>query len=285
MEFRRATPRRPARDPWHTGPAPSRAGRRRSSPRSRRGWGPRPRWPPASATTPSAARWSSACSDGVRGEGIVVAPASHAVALVAYRDEGTRDFWFSVRDSAAMVRRGGRAAGGPRRLAPRLGSTLGFGGGPHRPRGRRGAGARARRPAFAGPERTGRRRRRLREGWRVSRARRTCCSPPRASSRPRSRSEDLAGRASSLRDARTGRRAPLDPEPVPVHVGAVDEVDPTGAGDTFAAAFVTALRDGDDASAAAFGCRDGGGLGRRPGRDGGAGRTARGRAIGRGPPS
>jgi sugar/nucleoside kinase (ribokinase family) len=40
-----------------------------------------------------------------------------------------------------------------------------------------------------------------------------------------------------------------------VHAGAVDEVDSTGAGDTFAAAFVTALRDGADAlSAAAFGC-------------------------------
>jgi sugar/nucleoside kinase (ribokinase family) len=40
-------------------------------------------------------------------------------------------------------------------------------------------------------------------------------------------------------------------DPVAVAAPDVEEVDPTGAGDTFAAAFVTALRDGADPEAAA----------------------------------
>lgn len=44
-------------------------------------------------------------------------------------------------------------------------------------------------------------------------------------------------------------------DPVPVGVAPADEVDPTGAGDTFSAAFVTALRAGDAPRAAAeFAC-------------------------------
>jgi sugar/nucleoside kinase (ribokinase family) len=45
--------------------------------------------------------------------------------------------------------------------------------------------------------------------------------------------------------------AGIGPEPVVVTAPHVDEVDPTGAGDTFAAAFVTALRDGVAPAAAA----------------------------------
>ena len=68
---------------------------------------------------------------------------------------------------------------------------------------------------------------------------------------------ELAGRGVVVCETR-GRDGALlfVPEPVHVPVVPVDEVDPTGAGDTFAAAFVTALRAGDTPLAAAeFACR------------------------------
>ena len=69
--------------------------------------------------------------DGVRGDAIFVTPArATAVAFVAYRDDGTRDFWFSVHDSAAMeldIRAVERLADSADWLHV-SGSTLGFGG-------------------------------------------------------------------------------------------------------------------------------------------------------------
>jgi ribokinase len=61
---------------------------------------------------------------------------------------------------------------------------------------------------------------------------------------------ETRGRSGALLFAR-----PAGSDPVFVRVAERDEVDATGAGDTFAAAFVTAFRDGADAlSAAAFAC-------------------------------
>src|SRR4051812_35809925 len=69
--------------------------------------------------------------DGGRDDAIVTAPGrATAVALVAYRDDGTRDFWFTVHDSAAMELEPAAAE----RLGEHAdwlhvsGSTLGFGG-------------------------------------------------------------------------------------------------------------------------------------------------------------
>jgi sugar/nucleoside kinase (ribokinase family) len=73
--------------------------------------------------------------DGVSDDGIRTDPRrATAVAFVAYREDGTRDFWFSVPDSAAVELDPDAAA----QLAERSdwlhvsGSTLGFGGGPAR---------------------------------------------------------------------------------------------------------------------------------------------------------
>ena len=199
------------------------------------------------------------------------------VALVAYRESGGRDFWFSVHDSAAMDLDAGTAE----RLADRAdwlhvsGSTLGFGGGP----------ARAIEAAAA---------RVLERGGRLSldpNVRTSADERLRESVARLARSahvlfpsegelatldldpRELAGRGVVVCETR-GRDGALlfDPEPVHVPVVPVDEVDPTGAGDTFAAAFVTALRAGDTALGGR-GVRvpDGGGLRRRARRDGGAG--------------
>jgi fructokinase len=203
--------------------------------------------------------------DGVDDEGIVIAPErATAVALVAYHEGGERDFWFSVHDSAAMDLDVGTA----QRLADRAdwlhvsGSTLGFGGGP----------ARAIEAAAA---------RVLERGGRLSLDPnvRTADARLRDIAARLARSahvlfpsegelagldldpRELAGGGVVVCETR-GRDGALlfDPaaggEPVHVPVEPVDEVDPTGAGDTFAAAFVTALRAGDRASAAAeFACR------------------------------
>ena len=173
---------------------------------------------------------------------------------------GDRDFWYSVHDSAAI--------GVDRAAVERValdadwlhvsGSTLAFGGGL----------AEAVEAAAAVV---------LRNGGRVS------VDPnlrPGASADARERTVALMRRAHVLFPSE-GELAALDlPEdavlhdgqvvchtrggagallagggigPEPVHVAAppVEEVDPTGAGDTFAAAFVTALRDGAAPAAAA----------------------------------
>ena len=224
--------------------------------------------------------------DGVDDEGIVTAPGrATPVALVAYRESGGRDFWFSVHDSAAMDLDAETAE----RLADRAdwlhvsGSTLGFGGGP----------ARAIEAAAA---------RVLERGGRLSldpNVRTSADERLRESVARLARSahvlfpsegelatldldpQELAGRGVVVCETR-GRDGALlfDPEPVHVPVVPVDEVDPTGAGDTFAAAFVTALRAGDTASGGR-GVRvpDGCGLRRRARRDGGAGRAVSGGLV------
>lgn len=199
--------------------------------------------------------------DGVRDDAIAVVPArATPIALVAYRDDGTRDFWFSVHDSAAME----LEAAAAERLADEAdwlhvsGSTLGFGG-------------------------------RLAEAVEAAAAR-VLERGGKLSLDPNVRADaDAALRERTARLARVahvlfpseGELAALDldgealaangvvicethgrhgalllgGDPVPVRAAEVDEVDATGAGDTFAAAFVTALSDGADArSAAAFGC-------------------------------
>ena len=199
--------------------------------------------------------------DGVDDEGVVIVPGrATAVALVAYRRSGKRDFWFSVCDSAAMD----LDVAAAERLAERAdwlhvsGSTLGFGGDP----------ARAIEAAAAHV---------LERGGRLSldpnvrsadaRLRVTVARLARSahvlfpsegelaalSLDPR----ELAGRGALVCETRGRDGALLYDGGEPVQLGAapVDEVDPTGAGDTFAAAFVAALRAGDDArSAAQFAC-------------------------------
>jgi fructokinase len=200
--------------------------------------------------------------DGVSGDGIAVAPArATAVALVAYRGDGTRDFWFSVHDSAAVELEPAAAE----RLAEQAdwlhvsGSTLGFG-------GRLAAAVEAAAArvlarggrlsldpnvrADAGAE--------LRERTaRLARAAHVLFPSEGELAALGLDAGDLAGRGAVICETR-GRDGALvraGGEPVPVRAAAEDEVDPTGAGDTFAAAFVTAFRDGSDAlSAAAFGC-------------------------------
>jgi len=197
--------------------------------------------------------------DGVVADALRVLPdRSTAVAFVAYDDAGGRDFWFSVPDSAAVEV--DRAALGL--LRPEAdwlhvcGSTLAFG----------GATAEA---IEATAQHV------LRAGGRVS------LDPnlrPNAGPRALSRTAELARAADVLFPSDgeletlgvteaelTGRGALIcrtrgrvgttliegGHEPVDVPAPAEDEVDPTGAGDTFAAAFVTATRAGAEPVAAA----------------------------------
>ena len=202
--------------------------------------------------------------DGVRDDAIAVVPArATPIALVAYRDDGTRDFWFSVHDSAAMELEPAAAE----RMAEHAdwlhvsGSTLGFG-------GRLAAAVEA---AAA---------RVLERGGKLSldpnvRADADAILRERTARLARaahvlfpSEGElaaldldggELAAHGTVICETRGRHGAVLIAGPAgdleTVRVAAVDEVDATGAGDTFAAAFVTALRDGSDArSAAVFGC-------------------------------
>jgi sugar/nucleoside kinase (ribokinase family) len=197
--------------------------------------------------------------DGVRLDGLRVVPARRtAVAFVAYDAGGGRDFWFSVPDSAAVE----VDAAQVRRLWPRVdwlhvcGSTLGFGG-----------------PVAAAIEATAQHV--LHAGGRVS------LDPnlrPDAAPAALARTAELAAAASVLFPSAgelealgvdagdllargalichtRGAAGALitwagrEPEAVPAPV--VAEVDPTGAGDTFAAAFVTAVRAGAEPVTAA----------------------------------
>jgi fructokinase len=199
--------------------------------------------------------------DGVRSEELrTISGRSTAVAFVAYDATGGRDFWFSVRDSAAVdvepaaVRRAAEHAD----WLHVSGSTLGFG----------GALASAVEAAAATISRN---------GGRLS------LDPnlrPDAPAATRERTVRLAHQADilfpsegelaalglsedELRDrgalvchtlGRAGALVAGDAvgrDPVAVAAPEVREIDATGAGDTFAAAFVTALRDGAPPVAAA----------------------------------
>jgi sugar/nucleoside kinase (ribokinase family) len=199
--------------------------------------------------------------DGVHHDAVRVVPGrATAVAFVAYAEAGERDFWFSVHDSAAVD----VDPAAVERAAERAdwlhvsGSTLAFGGGL--------ADAVEAAAAIV-----------LRGGGRLS------LDPnlrPGASRDARERTVPLAREAHVLFPSEgelaalglteedvlacgalichtrgsagavlTGR--PVGPEPIAVAPPATDEVDATGAGDTFAAAFVTALRAGAAPTAAA----------------------------------
>lgn len=199
--------------------------------------------------------------DGVRDDAIAVVPArATPIALVAYRDDGTRDFWFSVHDSAARELEPAAAE----RMAEHAdwlhvsGSTLGFGGrlaeaveaAASRVLARGGKlsldpNVRADADAFL-RERTAR----------LARAAHVLFPSEGELAALDLDADELASRGAVICETR-GRQGALllGGDPVPVRSAEVDEVDATGAGDTFAAAFVTALRDGSDArSAAIFGC-------------------------------
>jgi tagatose kinase len=203
--------------------------------------------------------------DGVRRDALRTVPQrATAVACVAYDGGGGRDFWFSVPDSAAVE----VEIPAVERMALEAdwlhvsGSTLGFGG--------RLADAVEAAAAVV-----------LRSGGRLS------LDPnlrPDAPAEGRRRTVALA-RAAHLLFPSEGELAALGlgeaevsaggalvchtrgaagvvlagaaigPEPVAVAASEAEEVDATGAGDTFAAAFVTALRGGAlPADAAALAC-------------------------------
>jgi sugar/nucleoside kinase (ribokinase family) len=183
-----------------------------------------------------------------------------AVAFVAYRQDGSRDFWFSVPESAAMAIDVAAVAGAAQRAdwLHVSGSTLGFAGAP--------ADAVEQAAEIV-----------LRRGGRLS------LDPnlrPDASSETRERARRLARAAHVLFPAdgeltalalteeellaggalvchtrgSAGvllRGTGVGDEPAAVPAPAVREVDATGAGDTFAAGFVVALRGGADPLAAA----------------------------------
>jgi fructokinase len=204
--------------------------------------------------------------DGVRTDAVARLPGrATATAFVAYAGSGDRDFWYSVHDSAATgvdlaaVERAAHDAD----WLHLSGSTVAFG-------GRLAEAVEAAAAIVLG------------RGGRVS------VDPnlrPGASAQARERTVALMRRAHVLFPSE-GELAALGlPEDAVLHdeqvvchtrggagvvlsgagVGSqpaavapppVDEVDPTGAGDTFAAAFVTALRDGAAAAdAAARACR------------------------------
>lgn len=203
--------------------------------------------------------------DGVLDDAIRTDPRrATAVAFVSYRDDGTRDFWFSVPDSAAVEL--DRAAAD--RLAQRAdwlhvsGSTLGFGGTPADVveavaavvLGRGG------RLSLDPNVRT--------DADRVTRER--VARLARAAHVLLPSEGELAAlgldAAALAREGvlvcetrgRAGARVlggAVGLDPVPIAVAEAEEVDPTGAGDTFAAALVTALRDGvGELSAVRFAC-------------------------------
>ena len=204
MEFRREGADGRLTAPGGRGPGRSRAGRRRSSRRSRPGSGLRPRWPPRVGDDAIGhaliERWAATACAATRSRSWPGAGDPGRVRGVP-RTTGRRDFWFSVHDSAAMELAPAAAErmAEARRLAPCLGLDARL----RRParRGCRGGGrarARARGQAVAGPERAGRRRR----------------GTPRAHGAPRSCGPcavPVGGRAGRARSGRRRARRPTAP--------------------------------------------------------------------------
>jgi sugar/nucleoside kinase (ribokinase family) len=244
MELRRATPdgRLTAPGEW-SGPFPSGAPAIFASVAARLGA------PVALAAAVGDDRFGHALRDRLAGDGVdlrallVVPGRATALAFVAYAGDGSRDFWFSVHDSAA-VELGPPPLDGVDWLHV-SGSTLGF-------------GARVADTVLAAAEGV------AAGGGRVS------LDPnlrPDADPGVRERLDRIARLAHVLfpsageldglaiaPDALVCHTHGADGATVAgVHVPApaVEEVDPTGAGDTFAAAFVTAYRAGADPVAAA----------------------------------
>jgi sugar/nucleoside kinase (ribokinase family) len=202
--------------------------------------------------------------DGVHDDGVVIAPGrATAVALVAYRESGARDFWYSVHDSAAME----LDTETTERLADRAdwlhvsGSTLGFGGGLARAVEAAAARVleRGGRLSLDPNVRTGSER--LRHSVaRLARSAHVLFPSEGELAALDLDPRELASRGAVVCETRGPDGAllfdgPARGGPVHVPVAEAEEVDPTGAGDTFAAAFVTALRAGHAAlEAAAFAC-------------------------------
>ena len=153
--------------------------------------------------------------DGVDDQGIVTAPgrATRGRPRRLSRERRARLLVLGPRLRRDGPRRGdGRAAGGPRRLAPRLRVDAGVRRRPGtRDRGRRRAGARARRPAVARPERADQRRRAPARERRATGA--LGARPVPLRGRARDARSGSAGarrpRRRGLRDPRARRRAAL----------------------------------------------------------------------------
>jgi len=199
--------------------------------------------------------------DGVVTDALHVVPArATAVAFVAYRESGDRDFWFSVHDSAAVAV--DRAA--LDRIWRRAdwlhvcGSTLAFGGAlaeaveetAHR---LVGAGGRL---SLDPNLRPGASPRALARTAELARAAHVLFPSEGELEALGLTEEELVARGALLCHTRGAGGAVVSgravgAEPVAVHAPASDEVDATGAGDTFAAAFAAATRAGADPVAAA----------------------------------
>jgi sugar/nucleoside kinase (ribokinase family) len=204
--------------------------------------------------------------DGVQSEAIRTDPRrATAVAFVAYEPSGDRDFWFSVHDSAALE----IDLAAVERVSARAdwlhvsGSTVGFGGAPAMAveaaaeRILRGGGALSVDPNLR-PDAPAEARDRI---VRLARAARVLFPSDGELEALGLVAEELVARGALIchtrgRDGAVLQGGSVGADCVTVGVPPVEEVDATGAGDTFAAAFVTALRDGaDPVSAADFGCR------------------------------